>query len=336
MDDNSANELANDGYTRKQIRRTNRNLLLWNGLLLAVLAALGWWARDYYYNFFLGPFRWDDAEVLAAARDHPDDGLIAYVELAGRPRELTPTGFTEVSTSDGRPYSTQPFSLTRVGEQWLLVMGQPKPGSRLLGPVYRVPAKVQREVVAPLEQKRAELRGHVLPVMLNAAAAFPVAGYVGLAVLGPLTIFGLVNVARGTLRALNPGWHPLARPADEAVEIDRAMEAGDAEQFGPVLLAGNWLLRPTPFGVTRVPLDRVVWAFHRVVGGRHAVVLRFNNGKTVTVLVKRGTGPAAVQAVGDRVPRALLGHDPALDAAWRRRPMEAIAMVNERRRDRRT
>ena len=75
-----------DGFIGAQIARGNRNLLIWNAVILVGLVVAFWFARVYIYNFFLGPFPADDKALLAIAGS---DGASVALGLHGvRPTQL--------------------------------------------------------------------------------------------------------------------------------------------------------------------------------------------------------------------------------------------------------
>jgi hypothetical protein len=315
-------------FIRTQVRRANRNLLLWNASFLLLMLGLAWLSRTYWYNFFFGPFRVTDNSLLALARE-PGGGLLAYVELQGR--KLTTTSFTEVTTVDNRLHTSFRFFTTPVGDRLLLVLARSSGDEqRLLGTVYRVPDEVDRDVIGGLIRKRPELRGRFLPVMLNATVAFPIFGWVCLAIVSPLALLCLVNLARGLLRSANPRLHPLARPEEIAAQIDREVAEDSAQRFGTVFVTRSWLLQPTTFGLRRIRLEDAVWVCE-LTGARFGLVFRLRNGKTTGVLLKRGLAAPALQAVVNRVPWILAGFDPQRLQDWQKRRSELIALVDERR-----
>jgi hypothetical protein len=172
-------------------------LLIVNGVLLGCLAICAWFTRVYYYNFLYGPVLADDELLQAASREPGNGNLLAFVEL--RNRKLTDTGISEVTTRDNRPHSSYPYFTMPVGDQVLLVMAESgATGERLVGPMYRV-GKFESEAIERIETKRPEMKGRFLPVMVNATAAFHVAGYLGLILAIPLALLFLANMVRAVL-----------------------------------------------------------------------------------------------------------------------------------------
>ena len=69
MHDPLASVSTSTGWIAGQVRRASRNSLIWSGIPLLLLALLGWFCGNYYYNFFYGPFPYDDALILKAAEN---------------------------------------------------------------------------------------------------------------------------------------------------------------------------------------------------------------------------------------------------------------------------
>jgi hypothetical protein len=331
LDDRATHIDESESFVRSQVRRANRNLLIWNLMILAALAVLAWFTRVYYYNFFFGPFPADDGALLDYAREPGHGELLRYLDLGQR--QLLPSGFVEVSTRNDQPYSRIPYFLTRVGgDRYLVVQAErADDGRHLVGPLYRVPDDVRREVIDRVVQRQPALRDHVLPVMFNNAAAFRVAGYIGLAVFVPLGLLSLVNLGRAAVRVVNPTAHPAARDQDRAEAIDEEVSAGPAERFGRATLTRSWVVWPTAFGMKAVRLKDAVWVYPVVVGGRHAVVLQLRNRKSAVVSLKAPAVQPLLKAILARVPWVLAGYDKQRYLTWRKRPDEVIAEAEERR-----
>src|SRR4051794_32959962 len=125
------------GWLAGQVRRAARNSLIWHGVVLGLVAIVAWLSSTYYYNFFRGPFLYDDAKLLAAA-EHPGTGnLLAYIEL--RNHSLRRTGWEDIMILDKRVHEVIPYQMVAIGERRMLVLAKaPGPGDALVGPLYHV------------------------------------------------------------------------------------------------------------------------------------------------------------------------------------------------------
>ena len=183
-----------NSYITTHVSRSSRNLLIWNGLFAAILLALAALCGKYYLNFFRGPLPVDDAYLLQAAAN-PGNGLIAYVEV--KDPKLAPAGWKEESLSDDHIYETTPYFFLPVGDKLLLVKTHPeRDGNRLIGPLQAIHVKTDMNVRDALIADAPELRDKLLPIMLNGAAAFTVAGYIGLAIFIPAMLLCVINLTR--------------------------------------------------------------------------------------------------------------------------------------------
>jgi hypothetical protein len=182
--------------------RSPRTTLISTSIGLALLLVGVWFASDYYYWFFAGPDKFDDAELAEMLRE-PSGGILrAYVELENR--ELIDTGWTEESTNNGRVYSTAKFVLTPLGDDYLLVLAEPAAtGERLVGQIGNL-RQLDRDVIAAVENEDPQFRGRILPVKMAANAAFTVFGYIGLVVGVPLLCWLVWRFAWSLAALLRP------------------------------------------------------------------------------------------------------------------------------------
>jgi hypothetical protein len=329
-----------DGYLAGQVRRTSRNLLVWNGavllLLLGVMAAL----HNYFRGFFQGPIPYDDQKVLAAAADpNTPLQLIDRVDLGQR--QLRATGWKEVMTIDNRPHSSYPYFYTTVGNKLLLVKGEGSPGARqLLGNLYKIPADVERDVIGGLEAKHPQLRGQFLPVMVDSAAAFRTFGYVFFALFGPIALVCIWNILSGLRRIGRPERHPLMkqlRPFGDltavAAAVDREIARGTADSIGPVFVTPSLLLWPRKFTVAIMRLQDVVWMYHHNLAshGVHSAIFHLRTKKITGVVLRKQLVSELLAAVTARVPWSIVGYNVELGKTWRKDPDAVIAMADARR-----
>jgi hypothetical protein len=186
--------MSND-VTQSQAIVARRRRPVASLVILGFLLSLSILTRNYYYNFFCGPFPVDDEGLARIAQEPGGGGLLSYVELNNH--QLVPTGITEITTVNDRQTASDPYFMTQVGEQMMIVQAKTAgDGRHFAGPLYRVPESVEKEVIAKVVEAHPELRGRFLPVMVNANAAFRVIGYIGLAFCVPVALICLFHVAR--------------------------------------------------------------------------------------------------------------------------------------------
>ena len=177
----------------------NRNLPIASLIILCIVVVIAGLSRNYYYFFFQGPVVADDARLLADAAKAEQGGLIDYVRVDDR--QLIASGYREENTTNGRITSVNPYWLLPVDDKLMLVMTETQADLRhLVGPISPISMKSTVEVRDKLLAEHPELKDQLLPVMLNAAAAYNVAGYIGLVLLPLITLPCLFNIAWRLLR----------------------------------------------------------------------------------------------------------------------------------------
>jgi hypothetical protein len=332
-----SNSNEHEGFVERQIRRVSRRLFLANGIVLAIMAIIVFLLRTYLISFLQGPQLVDDAYILDAAKQ-PESGLIAYVEI--RNHRLIPTGYIEESTQDGRVYSTMDYHFVEIGNKKMLVKAtQGEKGDRLVGPLQFFSAKTDKQALEMIEKKNPALRGQVLPVMLNAAAAFNVFRYILLAVFIPLFALCLFNIARAILKgktALHPVMRSLARhgdPTEIAQTIDAEIASGTALKVGKAFITKNWVLRPSAFRLIACRLDDIVWAYQLVISGDTIVALAFRDSRVIGISMRRNAAEL-LSHIYKRAPWAEQGWDKEKAKRWRTHRGEFIAEVEARRDER--
>jgi hypothetical protein len=317
------------------MRRVSRRLLFWNGLVVGLVAMVVWSLWFYLRWFFHGPVLVDDAFILDTAAG-PSRSLIAYIEM--RDRRLIPTGYVERSLRDGKVYSTQAYDFIAVGGRLMLVKAPPDAqGRRLVGPLESVSEKADREALAAIVARNPELRDQILPVMLNASAAFRVFGYVLFYIIPPILGLCVYNMAGAVIRGgrtrMHPAWRMLARRGDPAVvaqDIDREMAEGSVLEVGKAFITRNWLVRPTLFGLIACRIDDIVWAFHAVIAGDNVTTVAFRDGRMMGIPMHRNT-PELLAHIYQRAPWVEKGWDRDRAARWRTGRASFLAEVEARR-----
>ena len=326
-----------EGFTEQQIRRVSRRLLLWNGIIIGVVAIVSWLLWSYLGWFFHGPQWVDDAFILDAAKG-PRRSLIAYVELLDR--RLVPTGYVEESSQNGKVYSTMAYYFIAVDGQPMLVKAPPNAqGQKLVGPLESISVKSDRDALAAIVAKKPQLRDRILPVMLNASAAFNVFGYVFFGIVTPILGLCCYNMARAVIHQgrtrMHPVWRMLARQGDP-LELTRHMDDEMVEQsvlkVGKAFITRNWLLRPTLFGLIACRMDEIAWAFHAVISGDNGATLAFRDGRVIGVPMHSNT-PELLARVYERAPWVEKGWDRDKAIKWRTQRASFLAEVDSRRGD---
>src|SRR6266850_1237613 len=153
-----------DDFISRQIRRTNRNLLLIGAGILTVLGLLltaGW--RD-TYNFIFGPFPVQNSQLVAISS--PDAPKHYFLKVRGAGSFAT--GMREVDAGNHDKIRAEVVAL--VVEKRLLLVKTPADNHQLefTGILTAVPAELLNDLVRKEEAKNPELKGAFLPFMLDA------------------------------------------------------------------------------------------------------------------------------------------------------------------------
>ena len=284
-----------EGFTEQQIRRISRRLLLWNGIIVGLVAIVVWLLWFYLRWFFHGPELVDDAFILDAA-EGPTRSLIAYVEL--RDRRLVRPAMSRNRHRTTKSLFDHGLLLHRGRRPADAGQGDPESqGQELVGPLESISVKVDQEVLAAIVAKNPQLRDRILPVMLNASAAFNVFGYVFFGIITPILGLCCYNMARAVVRQGRTAHAPrmavlLARQGDPlslSRDIDNEMAEESVLPVGKAFITRNWLLRPTLFGLIACRMDDIVWAYHAVISGDNVAGLAFRDGRIIGIPMHRNT-----------------------------------------------
>lgn len=326
-------------WTETQVMRATRNSLIWNGFSLAAWLMLVWLLSDYLFWFCSGPAAVTDTQLLDLIDQNRQRALIGYVELKNR--ILLPTDWQEVSTRDGKPYSTVPYFLMPTGERHLiLVMAKSATDAgHLIGPLSEA-RDIDLRVLARITQKHPELKDRIVPVVLNHVATFTVFGYALLVILIPWGAYASWNLVRAALARIHPSQHPIERQfcrwGDGPALVDRfndEIRRDTALRFGKAILTDSWIARPTVFGATCVFLDEIVWAYALHRSTENFAVLQQRTGRTTAIFLSSSDSTALISALATRAPWIVLGFDQQRLKVWLKNRAEIVEMSDQRRAD---
>lgn len=329
-----------DGYIAQQIRRCNRNSLLFFAITmlgLAVATAAGW---RYLYNFFRGPFPTDPFQLLTVS----DPGTLTQYFVTIPASEVVNTGGSE--EEDGQTKAR--FLAVVVGHRFLLVKAPLGDQKEFSGELTPIPDEVRSKIVAPSEASQEGLQGSFLPVMLNASDSFRDPGYWYLGT-GLAFVVIVLAVLRGCYSS-DPMTHPIllrlqkiGPGQDLAANIDQEMNSGQVRKAGSsALLTPSWLLNPSSFSLRVIRLADLVWFYKKVttyrvhfipVGKGYSITL-WDRSKTYIVIEmgrKEAEGDALLQELVRRAPWALAGYSADLQKLWVKDAQSVMAAVDERK-----
>ncbi len=336
-----------NGFVRRQIERCTRNLQWVNALIVLGVLAAGGLCWRYLYNFAKGPFPATRQQVL----ETKDWGARGEYFISFEADEVQQVARRVKGRSGGSGREVGVIDVLRLGDRLLLAsFEKAPPTNRVSGVLVPVPAKMEEEVLSPIEKREPEVARMLLPLMLD-GEDFRFPGYVGLGIGIPLFLVGLVNVIRSVRFGSNPALHPVARrlaalgsATELAMGIDSEASASLAARTAkkPFVMQ-SWVVAPEFFNLKVVRLPDVVWLYKRVVqhrtnfiptGKTFAAILCTRDGRVTEIGGREKDVDEVLKQSAERVPWAATGHSPEIEAAWNRQRAEFLAAVDKRRAER--
>lgn len=325
-------------FILSQIKRSNKNLLLANSLILLTVILIMAFSYNYYYNFFLGPFRMD-ATSLMAIRDLKDQKQ-EYVTLRGSDIFHTGLQYIEETYEKGSnkvigSKVTTDYLYLAVND-WLLVV-KAAPGATDLfqtGVLTKMPADLKYELLSILAQEGVsvgEFNQTVLPFMLDAQSNKAI-GYIGLFTLVPLFLFSVWNLLRYGKWTSDPLEHPIYKKL-EIYGIPEAVANGINEDIAntgvpmtkKLIVSNSWLAKKSVFGLTLVPLQDALWMYKHITkqkinyipaGNAYCLTIYLKNKKRIQLGMSQKNVDAAIELIQHKVPCIVCGYSDVLAYLW--------------------
>jgi len=333
-----------DDFISRQIRRTNRNLLLFGVGILAVLAAIGGAVRRDVYNFVWGPFPIQGSELVSIAS--PDAPKRYFLKVQGQ--ESFPTGARAVDAGNHDRIRAEFVAL--VVNKRLLLVKTPldKHELQFTGTLDNVPVEIQNGVVHQWDEAHPDLKGVFLPFMLDATGFRSGDNlFVAIAIFVFAGI-GLLLAGISFRRRLQPEKHPLlaklakyGQLQDVRMRIDSEIRAeGGGEKFGAMQITSNWLLHAAAFKTDVMASRDIVWAYSKVTkhyhsgiptGKTYSAVIRDAKGQSMEVSGKKDSVPKLLESLQRRMPWLLVGYNKELDALWLKQKPKFMQLMEQRR-----
>ncbi len=324
----------------KAMKRSDRVLLLASlfGIIVVVLAFVV--SRNYYANYFNGPFEANSQDILAIDTLEGLDKY--YLTVTGDDAADTGYQLFEVSDSGSRTPKANYHALL-VGDKFLLVKAPvdvEEPQLTYTGSLVSIPNDTQRDVIADIERDFPRLKDQFLPYMLT-TDDFKISGTIGLIVGGVVVLLCLYGLITWMRRRRDPKSHPIMRslarygdPEMVAEELQREYDRG-MEKVGKLYLGQNWMYYQFGANFQVMKLSDLAWLYKKVVKQRGiSTYLAFfydKHGKHVSVSARQKNVDAMLEAVAQRAPWAIPGYTPEIDKTWRKDRAVFLAAVEERR-----
>ena len=344
---NSISAQLHGSFLDRQIRRTNRNLLLVNLLLILTVVGYGWTERRYLYNFFAGPLQVDIQRLEDVKR--PDDQLRYFIKVKGEDSSETGVQEIEQETQGGsvqRETVKAKYSILTLGSRLLIVKSNiAEKGPEFQGELGGLPPDVRSNIVAPLLKEYPNANHVFLPLMLD-ATDFRTEGYVALAICVPVLLIAAWITRKVHRRRIDITQHPIFRSiskygalADVAQEFEVELR-GNSVKLGRATVTQSWVFLPSTFGLAMCRIPDLIWAYKKVTRHYHNFI---PTGKTYDVVMYDRYGvPLQMQArqkkidammtlLLERAHWAVFGYSDDLSNALRTNWGGLVAAVDERR-----
>src|SRR4051794_21801857 len=334
-------------WVENEARRANRNLLLVNGGILAIIVLVIAGNYRYCANFVLGCRPVSAAEL--AGIQSPDQQWRNFVTVTGS--KSVSTGYQDVEkrTQNGQVISTEikdEYIFLRVGEKILLVKADPgKEKLEYSGELVATTDRVKEALLRPLATEDADLAHDVLPFTLN-AADYRSNGYTMLMIGLPLLALALWNCLKAMRRIseiqISPVWKHLAvygNAEQLSQQIEAELQPAMIRKYGKLQIAQQWMVRRKTFSTWVSPIADLVWVYKKVTkhsvnfiptGKTYSVVLVGRHRQRIEEQMKEKAVNEMLADLTTRVPWALFGFTQDLEKAWRKDPTGVIAAVDSR------
>jgi hypothetical protein len=339
-----------DGIINQSIGRCNRNLTITNVCILVALVGLLLVSGKYYCNFFMGAAAIDEHEL---SRMTSSAGRFRnYVKVSGG--EIFDTGMEQVKTKTRNGVKVSEdvearYSVIEISDKLLLIKTPVNDAKAVIGELVDMPNFEQSQILSQLYAKEPDLRGTVLPVMLD-ATDYRTPGTIGLIIGIPLLVLAIWNMKKAADRKANPETHPLMRglerfgnPRAIAAHIDHEVKTClYGANLSAVSVTPSWLLSPTFFTVKVMAMKDIVWVYKKVTkhyynfiptGKTYATLIADRHGKTMEINSNRSESntDSAMEQIHQRAPWVIFGFDDGLAATWQSTPNEFVRAVDARR-----
>lgn len=334
-------------FLERQIRRTNRNLLFWNLLLIVSIVGCGCLSWRYLYNFVTGPYE-ATAESLEATK-HPAEQLHYFVRVKGD--GSADTGVQEILTRTRSGVSSESveakYSILFLGKRLLVVKKDPgDSGATLQGALGEISPDVQSKIIDPLVKQYPNASQAFMPVMLD-ATSFRSDGYIGLAICIPLTVLALWNIRKVIRRRTAPETNPIVQAASRygaLVDMTKHVDAelrGNTAKFGKASVTTFWVFLPSTFGLGMCHIPDLIWAYKKVttrrrnsqyMGTTHDVIM-YDRYTTVPLQMRadQKRTDAMLSVLMERAPWAIFGYSDEVDKNRQTNWAGMVAAVDAKR-----
>lgn len=261
----------------EHMRRTNRNLIVANSILLAIVLVMFAGGFRLLFNELAGPIE-IDAKTLVSKTD-PHKEFRYYYKVKGAQVTMDPIFQQDWVTYDR---DGQVKSSTVEMLYYLMFVPSADKGYRSLVVASREPLTKTEYVTGALVPIPAKVKPHLeqsvpagmmqsimLPTMLD-TSRFSGGSYWVIAILLPAFLIAVWNFLKVKRRSENLEEHPIAKqlkqygnPRDIAVAIENEIRSAPLFRSSNVIITPNWVLVNGMWSTTVAKLEDLIWFYRK-------------------------------------------------------------------------
>ncbi len=339
-----------DTIIGRQIRRCNRNLLLANLGVIALLLMLLVGNQRYLYNCIAGPFP-ISADQIQDVGFGTKKEFFVISDLG----QATDTGVYIAHTRNGREESREHIYVALAGDRFFLIKSS---SSSVSSPYRGVLSFATQDIRSlfnvELKKDGSEFHQRFMPYMLI-LTNYRFEAYVSFAIGLVVLALCLYNVKNALLRIEDPThspvYHAVARYGDNVDELATAVHteatASDVQKYGAFTLTRSWLLHKTFFSFTPFHLYDIVWLYTKQTqhysyfiptGKSHAIVIADMIGRTAEADLGRGKSKQKntetfIAELRSRIPWVMAGYSKDLENLYKKHLSDFVTLVSDARRE---
>ena len=324
-------------------QRSYLTFITWVLLSIGVVA-LNIGAKDYWANFFQGPYGLSLTNLESL---HYPDPARQFVTVEGT--KIVPSGIQVITieTKNGvkqREYASSDYYVLVVGQRLLAINAHQQPSLKVTGELKPMPVGLQKMIFP--DQADAALREAILPLLLDNTDDYRVSGYF---CIGAMALFAFLFWrfgVRAFKRTQDITLHPVVQRVEgwaDAVEatMEAEREQTHAIRFkkAGVVITDNYVIVRSLYGFDLLPLNHLVWAYRKAttrmvnfipVARTSTAELVFYGG-SVSLQARKKVVEEILYYVAARTPWAFIGYTDQLNNAFKKNPAEFSNAVEERK-----